>query len=131
MAQTLPALPFRFVNEKHGPPYQYTLINYFSPDCEHCQYMAGQLTLHSAAFSNTHVFMITPATFENASRFAENYGLSKLNFVSVGTDPGFQFPALFGASMMPSFFLYGPDNRLLKKYIGETKIENLFITARN
>ncbi len=125
LMQTLPDLPFQFFSGAAAPTSGYMVINYFSPDCSHCQYMATQLTSHKEAFKSTHVFMITPARIADAKLFAKTYGLENLDYVSVGTDPEFRFLKLFGGAMMPSFYVYGPDKKLLRKYLGETKIENL------
>lgn len=128
--QELPALPFQFFSKHSVASCKYTVISYFSPDCDHCQYMAKQIVIHREDFKNTCILMITPAKLEAAKLFASNYGLENLSFVNVGTDPSFKFYKIFGSTVMPSFYVYGPDKKLLRKYTGETKIQNL-ITKEN
>ena len=100
------------------------IINLFSPNCEHCQYMAETFKNNKDNLKNVSIIMISYADSATVSRFYDSNGLKNLPNVVVLRDPCFKFYKTFGTSAVPSFFIYN-NKRLVKKIIGETKIENL------
>jgi thiol-disulfide isomerase/thioredoxin len=122
--QQLPGLPFYFPRPYDGSG-KTLIINYFSPDCEHCQYMAGQIRLQRERFRHTELLMITPAGLEETQAFMKSYGLDTLAFIRLGIDTGLHFFKVFGSAVPPSYYLYDDHRRLIRSIAGETKIENL------
>lgn len=100
------------------------ILNNFSPTCEHCQYMAGELLKDSQKFMNVQILMITSADSTSAAKFKNDYKLILFPNIVILRDTNFQFQKIFGTGVVPSFFIY-EKNKLIKKFIGETKIENL------
>ncbi len=100
------------------------IINLFSPNCEHCQYMAETFLKYKDDLKNMSIIMISHSDSATVSRFYNSYGLKKLPNVVVLKDPMFTFYKIFGTEAIPSFFVYN-HQQLVKKIIGETKIENL------
>ena len=97
----------------------------FSPDCEHCQYMAQSMVAHKEEIQNTQFIMVTPFGDSAAvAQFEQTYKLNTLPNVQLLLDEKADFPKTFGATLTPSFFVY-KNNRLVKNIKGETKIENL------
>ena len=106
------------LNDKH------IIINYFNPNCEHCQYMATQYIKDSLKIKNFQILMITSADSSETAKFNNEYKLSILPNIVLLRDTNYQFQKAFGTGIVPSFFIY-KHNKLVKKIIGETKIDNL------
>ncbi len=100
------------------------ILNHFSPTCEHCQYMAGAIIKDSQKLKDIQILMITSADSATTSKFNIDYRLYLLPNIVVLRDTNYQFPKDFGTGILPSFFIYEHD-KLIKKVLGESKIENL------
>lgn len=128
--ETLPT--FSFLNMKSNTfnkdniviPNEKIIFNFFSPSCEHCQYMAVQYFQHKEQLRNISILMVTNADSAATVSFIKNYRLREMPNITILRDTKFQFPKIFGTSVVPSFFIYN-HQKLVKKIIGETKIENL------
>ena len=109
-------------------PEQATVIVYIHPECEFCRYEAKQIGLHARQLSNTTVLMISPD--QSASRlnaFAKENQLWELTNFELLQDHDNTFEACFGTAVIPSVFIY-KNGELVKKYLGETKIEAILNT---
>jgi thiol-disulfide isomerase/thioredoxin len=100
------------------------IINHFNPTCEHCQYMASEFLKDSQRLKNIQILMITSADSLNISKFISDYKLSLQPNIIILRDTSFQFQKTFGTGIVPSFFIY-EHNKLVKKIVGETLINNL------
>ncbi|HEX8461730.1 MAG TPA: TlpA disulfide reductase family protein [Segetibacter sp.] len=100
------------------------LINFFSPTCEHCQYMASSFIKNKEQLQNVKIVMVTIDDSISVAKFKKDYQLNIMPNVLLLRDTKFQFEKIFGTSVVPSFFLY-VNGKLKKRIIGETKIENL------
>ena len=113
-----------FLNLKIDPKKPRIIINHFSPNCEHCLNMTVDFIKNSKKFMNIQILMITSADSLATAKFNNDFKISLLpNFVIL-RDTNFQFQRTFGTGIVPSFFIY-EHNKLIKKVIGETKIDNL------
>ena len=100
------------------------ILNHFSPNCEHCQYMAGEFIKDSQKLKDVQILMITSADSSSVAKFNSDYKLSLLSNIIILRDTNYQFQKTFGTGVVPSFFIY-EQNKLVKKVIGETIIDNL------
>jgi thiol-disulfide isomerase/thioredoxin len=100
------------------------ILNHFSPNCEHCQYMAGEFIKDSQKLKDIQILMITSADSASVAKFNSDYKLSLLPNIIILRDTNYQFQKIFGTGVLPSFFMY-EQNKLVKKIIGETIINNL------
>lgn len=100
------------------------IINFFSPQCEHCQYMTEAYMQHARQLDSVQILMITAADSSAVARFAAAYKINTMPNITLLLDRELQFPVVFGSASVPSFFVYY-NNRLVKKIAGETRIENL------
>ena len=123
--QRLPELNFQYVRRGNDVDNRSVIVNLFSPDCEHCQYMAKQIGSNRAAFSATAVVMITKASEVVTKKFNEAYKLNELPFLSIAIDTADDFYKTFATNIVPCFFIYNKEHKLVKLIKGETKIENL------
>jgi thiol-disulfide isomerase/thioredoxin len=101
------------------------IINFFNPECEHCQHMAGEINKNKAAFSKHQLLLVTTADSAAVAKFNATYKLNELPNLVLLRDTRYQFTPVFGSHIIPSFFVYDNDRHLVKKITGETKIENL------
>jgi thiol-disulfide isomerase/thioredoxin len=100
------------------------ILNYFNPNCEHCQYMASEFLKDSQKIKDLQILMITSADSASVAKFNSDYKLSLLPNIIILRDTNYQFQKTFGTGVVPSFFIY-QQNKLVKKVIGETIIDNL------
>ena len=112
-------------------PAQPTIIIYFHPECEHCQYEAKEIGFHADEFSQTNLVMITPDdSIQRIEKFAATNHLWDLDNFALLRDSKYAFKKYFGTAKVPSIFIY-KNHELLKKYSGETKIEAILSIINN
>lgn len=105
-------------------PKKPTVIIYFNPGCEHCQYEASEIGLHPEQFEKANMILITTDdSIKRVEDFAEQYHLWRVDNLVVLIDKDQRFRSYFGIAIFPSVFIYGPDRKLRKMYAGETKPE--------
>ncbi|GHU51447.1 hypothetical protein FACS1894127_7770 [Clostridia bacterium] len=97
------------------------VLNYFNPDCEHCQNMVHEMFREQSLLQTVNWLMITSNTREQTKRFADSMNLSQLPNVTVLNDTASQFALAFGTVSVPSFYVY-KKGKLLRKYSGECSI---------
>ncbi len=101
-----------------------TVIIYFNPGCEHCQYEATEIGHRAEQFGKINTILVTPEpSVEKVKAFAQTYHLNEVDNLFILLDKNRQFIRHFGTTVFPSVFIYGPDQKLLKSYKGEVKIE--------
>jgi peroxiredoxin len=101
-----------------------TVILYFHPECEHCQYEATEIERQSDRFSNANLILITPDdSIKRVEAFAGKYKLWQVDNLVILFDRKGQFKNQFGTSVVPSVFIYGSNKQLLKQFVGEVKME--------
>jgi thiol-disulfide isomerase/thioredoxin len=100
-----------------------TVIIYFHPECEHCQYEVQEIYKYKDSFEFTNIFMISPAQEEEIKQFNNKYKLSTIKCLSLLWDKNNEFEHYFGKTTFPTVFIYNSKNRLEKKFSGEVKIE--------
>ena len=127
---TLPAFSFYtlnntvFTNNNLPDSNGKIIFNFFSPTCEHCQYMATQYVQHQQQLNGITILMITVADSLAVTEFYKQYTLNQVPNIIMLRDKKFSFPKIFGTGVVPCFFIYN-HQKLVKKIIGETKMENL------
>lgn len=125
--QKLPILSFYTTNQEpfifENNPQKNTLIIYFHPECEHCQYEAKQISKHQSEFKDSHILMISPAQLNDIKQFQTDYQLGEISNLKILWDKGRMFETYFGKATFPTILIYNSNNEMLKKYKGEAKIE--------
>lgn len=105
-------------------PNQPTVILYFHPECEHCQYEATEIGRQPDRFAKANMILITPDdSAKRIEAFADKYKLWQVDNLVILFDRRSQFKNQFGTTVFPSIFIYGADKRLLKQFNGEVKME--------
>lgn len=101
-----------------------TIIVYFNPGCEHCRYEATEIVHRAEQFEKANTILVTPElSMEKVKAFAQNYHLDEVDNLTILLDKDRLFIRYFGTSVFPSVFIYSPDQKLVKSYKGEVKIE--------
>ena len=105
-------------------PTQPTVILYFLPECEHCQYEATEIGRQPERFAKANLILITPDdSKKRIEAFADKYKLWQVDNLVILFDRKGQFKNQFGTSVVPSVFIYDTNKRLLKQFVGEVKME--------
>jgi peroxiredoxin len=100
-----------------------TCVIYFDPECEHCEYETKLITQHINQFATTRIFMISNNSTAKIKAFAQKFNLYQHKQIRLLWDKEYKFYTWFGHAPIPSTYIYNKDNRLVKEYHGETKIE--------
>jgi thioredoxin-related protein len=102
-----------------------TIILFFNPDCDHCQYEAKSILEHKSDFVNTNFWWVTTVDSSAINDFSKKYHLDKLSkhyFAKLSTE---KVVETFGSVSVPHIFIYDKTGVLQKEFRGETKIEAL------
>ena len=102
-----------------------TILVFFSPDCDHCQREAQDIQSKIAAFKKYNLYFIAPGLPADIQLFAETYHLTGYENVIFTQADVQDVMRIFGPMSTPSFFIYSNEKRLVKKFDGETKVEEI------
>jgi thiol-disulfide isomerase/thioredoxin len=130
LIQTLPNLPISDLDSTQTTLYQAlveqkpTLLLFFNPSCEHCQYEASEISKHLLAFENTNLVFISWESLQDIRVFRKQYfeGRHKPHCYKVELSV---LSKTFGSLSVPCIYIYDSNKKLVKQYKGETKIELL------
>ncbi len=128
--QYLPSIQLRnldgsiFNTDNFKNSEQLLVLNYFNPDCDHCQKMVHEMFHEKLLLKDVNWLMITANTREHTKRFADSMNLSKLSNVMVLNDTASLFAKAFGTVSVPSFYVY-KNGEFVKKHSGECSIAYL------
>lgn len=128
--QYLPSIQLRkidgsiFNTDSFKSNEQLLVLNYFNPECDHCQSMVQEMFREQSLLKNVNWLMVTSYPKEETRRFADSMNLSQLSTVTVLTDTASQFIKAFGTVSVPSFYVY-KNGKLLRKHNGECSVAYL------
>lgn len=123
--KTLPKLPFTFLKKRNNNNNKSVLIMFFSPDCDHCQFMLQEISKNQQYFDRIEVLAITTASKKEVLFFINNFSLAKASFLNFGLDINNDFVKIFDVTITPTFYLYDSKHNFVKRIVGQTKIEHL------
>ena len=103
---------------------QLLVLNYFNPECDHCQSMVKELFREQQLIENVNWLMITSTSVEKTKHFADTMQLSQLPNVTVLNDTAAVFTTAFGNVSVPSFYVY-KNGKLLRKHSSECSVAYL------
>ena len=102
-----------------------TVVLFFSPDCEHCQYEAKDIFKQKDTFLGVNLWWVATADSAEIKQFSKTYGLEKLPNHHFAKLSGEKVVQTFGAVSVPHIFIYDETGTLQKEFRGETKVEAL------
>ena len=124
----LPEVPVRYLDgtsqdmsDIDGP----AIVVLYQPGCDHCQRAAAAVEQNLESFSDYQVYFVSSASVYENQQFANTYKLNNQPNFHFGTTLGEYIVNTFGSIPTPSFYIYSEDEVLLKKFIGETPIEEI------
>jgi thiol-disulfide isomerase/thioredoxin len=104
---------------------KFHFLFFFNTGCEHCQAEAMLLQKHITAFENGEITFISIEPLPDIKTFATKYKLiNQPNITFCHIEPDV-LGKQFGTLGFPTIFIYNQQNELVKKYVGETKVEAL------
>lgn len=105
------------------PPNNPIVIIHFSTTCENCQNEAEDLSKGISMLGSTQIYMVTSSTKEEVESFMKTYKLNEYSQIIPLLDNDNTFFNSFGMALNPLVFIYDENQKLVKYYKGETKIE--------
>jgi thiol-disulfide isomerase/thioredoxin len=100
-----------------------TMIIYFNPNCEHCQYEAEEIVKNAALLNKTIILFITNAADNDINKFDSIYHLSHFPFIKILKDSTNNFTKNFGKGIIPTTLFYDCKGKMIKRFTGEVKID--------
>lgn len=100
-----------------------TIIIYFDPWCEYCQYEAKVIRENIEKFDHAEIVMISDESTSNIKEFANEYDLKNYPQVSFYKIQSDQVLTTFGQYSVPTILIYNKEGDLVQRFDGETKIE--------
>lgn len=106
---------------------QAVIIFYFDTNCEHCQSEAQALKSQAEAFKEAKLLWLSVAQLAQLRAFEQKFDLEKtfgsaLKIAQITPEAA---DKEFGFRVVPTILIYDGQQKLVKKYVGETKIETL------
>ena len=115
-----------FVLAGQAQKQQPTIIFYFDPNCEHCQNEARELVKQATQFTNVDLLWLSTERLWVLRQFEAKYQLQKrvstLKITQISPNDA---DKRFGFRIVPTILIYDNQHKLVKKFVGETKIEAL------
>jgi len=102
-------------------------ILYFNSECDHCQKQAKWLKKgmlkNPAPFRNLEMVFVSFEEMKMIEAFRDKYQFTQNNITFL-QDSRLTFTDKFGVSTFPSILIYSKEGKLIKKFEGETKVED-------
>jgi len=114
---------FEWINKKPNTDTLSTIVFYFHPDCEHCEYEAKVITDKQKEFLNVNFWWVSTADSSSIKKFGKASGLDLLQNSYLAHISAQKVMQTFGSVSVPNMFIYDKNQTLQKEYKGETKIE--------
>ena len=107
------------------------VIVYFHPECDYCKYEAQEIAQNSAAFNHCQIVMVTADdSLQRIEQFCNEYNLWGIDNFEVLLDKENRFKKIFGKAVVPSLYIYDENQKLTKRFLGETKPEAIIAAIR-
>lgn len=111
--------------KEHLDFHQATVVIHYNPDCDYCQHEAKDIQAHLVDFEEINLLMVSSASSVEIKTFAKANQLLGRKQVRLLQDEKESFYTLFGVKGVPSIFIYDANQKLVKFFKGETKIETI------
>ena len=98
---------------------------YFNSECEYCQHEAQEIQQNIAAFKNTQLLFVSTEKPNNIKEFAQTHKLKDYDNIYFLYDERNHFARTFDANTIPFLAVYNKDQKLIKKFKGQTKVGNI------
>ena len=103
------------------------LFIYFNSSCDFCKAEAKQIQENSDQLDGVQLLFVSFEDKKEIKAFASEYGLlNQMNMIFL-EDESMEFSEIFDVKSIPFMLLYSKENKLIKKFKGLTKIENVIM----
>ncbi|MDT0553244.1 peroxiredoxin family protein [Urechidicola vernalis] len=100
------------------------LILYFNSECDHCAKQAKWLRKEIDLFSDLELTFISFEEMSAIKAFRDKHDFTQPNITFL-QDARLTFANKFGVGEFPSILLYSKKGKLIHKFEGETRVENI------
>ena len=110
-----------------------TIVLFFHPECEHCQYEAKTITEKQKDFAGVNLWWVSIADSSSIKTFGKKYALETHPYTYLASLKGEKVTQVFGSISIPHIFIYDKEQALQKEFKGETKVEALlkYVATQN
>jgi thiol-disulfide isomerase/thioredoxin len=108
-----------------------TIVLFFHPDCENCQYEAQAILKNRKSFENVDFWWVSVANSSSIIAFGKLTGLDSLSNSYMAHLSGEKVFQTFGSVNVPHIFIYDNKHTLQKEFKGETQAESLLKYVAN
>jgi thioredoxin-related protein len=105
------------------------LFYYFNSECEHCEKQGSWLSKDIDLFDNLEVIFISFEEMDAIESYKNKFNFERDNITFL-QDTRLTFSDKFGVSEFPSIVLYTKNGKLIKKFEGETKVNEIVTTIK-
>ncbi len=109
-------------NQLRAKDFKY--IIFFNTECDHCLQEIKEIENGIKAFGNSMFLFISNEEEEKLQRFAASLNFNAFPFL-LGRDADLKINNLFDVKGLPSIYIYNNKNALIRKFVGEIKIQKL------
>ena len=107
---------FQWIDSKPKMNKLPTIIMFFHPECEHCQYEAQTITKKQQAFSGINLWWISFADSSSIRAFSKDYHLVNQPNTSLAHLKAENVMKVFGSISVPHIFIYDKQKQLQKEF---------------
>jgi peroxiredoxin len=101
------------------------LLIYFNTHCDFCQFEIEELSKRLPEFENTEIILVSAEPIDSIRPFMQTLGFLSYPNASAYHCPYDTLIKCFGQLAAPTTFVYGTNNKLLKRFNGATRIDDL------
>lgn len=98
---------------------------YFNSDCEYCQSEATKIQQRLADLKDVQLVFVSFEVASSIKQFAKDYKLNTHENITFLEDRKGQFSHIFDVNSIPYIVVYDANQKLLQKFKGATKIDNI------
>jgi peroxiredoxin len=101
------------------------ILIFYNPGCDHCQREAEDIRKNLSLFADYSLYFIAASPVETIKQFAKDYDLATQSNVVFAQAEVLEVMKAMGPMGTPALFIYSEDKQLVKKFDGETKVEEM------
>ena len=101
------------------------VLIFFGPDCDHCQRQAESILKQLDVFKNYSLYFIASNPEQEIIQFAEKYNLQSYPNIFFARAEVAEVIGKMGPMSVPGIFIYSDEKHLIKKFNGETAIDEI------
>jgi cytochrome oxidase Cu insertion factor (SCO1/SenC/PrrC family) len=102
-----------------------TILIFFGATCDHCQREATQIHDNLKKFDRYTLYFISMDPFPVIDKFAKEYGINDRPNIRFMRADGASVSSSLGYIKTPTILVYAANRKLVKRFDGETKVEEI------